>query len=198
MNGGEPAGLLPRRERKKIARLQRRGQEDTPDSRLRRNLNRILTLISYAVGFVGAAAAILSFLPAFSVSKDEPLDPHDPFSVPFIIEYDGGIPVRDVFRACQLENVAYEAGNSVNASKTTFAHFTSMWHGDGATVPCRNMFKFNQAITKADIYLQVEYRPMLLPSWIDRWWRPWKKRFHYITARQSDGDLRWLRELNSN
>lgn len=196
-----PTESLSRREHKKIRQQQRQGLSSVPQPIALRLIEGASKFVGYAAGFVGAAAVILSFLPAFSVSKEEPLNPHDPFSVPFIIEYDGLIPIRNVTVGCGIYSLQTEDGVEIRNLylDDSNQYFSLLWHGDAITIYCPiHRFFVLKPIVDADVFLEAKYRPWLLPRFTDRWWSPWTRTFRYATFQQADKNLRWLPELNRN
>ena len=73
----------------------------------------------------------------------------------------------------------------------------TMWQGDIVTVPCAAAFVLPQfdrtsPVTYGDITIVVEFRPILIPKFLHL--QPWRRHYRFVTAKQSDGNLRWVPE----
>jgi hypothetical protein len=195
MNEGEPRKSLSRTERKKLKRLQPAEQSHSPESRLKRwsgsGLKRLLDIL----GVIGGIAAVWSFFPAFSVSREPPLDPSSVLTSYFLIRYESPIPVADVDPVCRVDYM--EDANNSKVFDLSVREFKfrvpEMWQGDTLTVPCAFVTAFKMApIVKADITLRIQFMPILIPRFLHL--RPWARNFRFVTQKQADGNVRWLPE----
>ena len=195
-------GELTRTQRKKLRRQAREEQKKQGWSR--RLTIRILVA---AVPLLIASLTLLSFLPSFSISITPPLDPKDLFSTPFEVTYNSVIPVIPIegvsFNCYFIDVKASGNREFTNADISNWSGYRPlMWPGDAATFRCpfSDVFRANGQpldIQGADVQLFMRYRPYWVP-----WWAPapaWMRRlfsvrFHYVTASQSDGKVRWVRQ----
>lgn len=141
------------------------------------------------VGLAGALALFFEFSPRIAVSPEQPIDPSDAFSAPFVIANDGYLSLRKISAICSLQDVQLGTfsiqGIAVMGSKTDFA--ADMLPGEKFTVKCR--FRENvttsDPLARADILIIIHYRLRLWPLERDR-------AFRFESVKTSDGSWRWL------
>lgn len=142
-------------------------------------------------GIIGTASSILTFYPKLSVDAGSPLDASQPFSSVFQVNYDGPIPLYGVQYKCMLEDVKttnYYRGRFLLLSMKS-APKLMLW-GDSESVFCPLPEMFSTApIADAKIFIVVEYNPIGMP-FLKR-----GRGFKFITAKQKDGNLRWIKTL---
>jgi hypothetical protein len=195
MNDSEPVPQLSRTERKRLRRLQREEQSHSPETRANRWTQASKKRVFDALTIIGGIVALLSFLPAFSVSREPPLDPSDVLTGQFVIRYESPIPVADVDPVCGVEKL--ENDHYVDVVKFPIRalgfRVPIMWQGDAITVPCAitNAFGLGK-IVSGDITIRVRFRPILVPWFLH--WRTSERDFRFVTIKQSDGNLRWIPE----
>jgi hypothetical protein len=197
---GEPAKPLSCRQRKKLEARQRLEQlvqqETIQQSRLTRSAKRLLDWFLVVTGVIGGIAALWSFFPAFSVSRDPPLDPVKIVTAQFVIRYESPIPVSDVNAICYVDKLLDLKGGGVSTLNAEAGDLIvpRMWQGDEMTVPCaanRIPSHLFGPIVDGDITIRILFRPVLIPRFFNR---QWEKDFRFITVKQSDGNLRWIPE----
>jgi hypothetical protein len=132
---------------------------------------------------LGIATGYLSLLPRVSVSQNQPLDPANLFSAPFIVSNDGPLGINDVQILCDLQKVKTGTGGIENIAITSPGlHVDGMEPGERATFPCGPPIKISP--DSADVIFVVEFRADFVP------WRT-KRYFRFVTMNGSGGQLFW-------
>jgi hypothetical protein len=194
MNESELTRPLSRTERKKLRQRRQAEESQSQKSRWLRFVIAFARGCAGALGFAVALGGLLSFFPAFSVSREPLLRPPDALSGFFVIEYESLIPVADVDPICYATRLTNASGGGIATLGIDIARLRVpfMWQGDEITVPCAFAEAIKQPpIIHGDITLSIRYRPLLIPAFV-HW--TWRKEFRFITASQSDGSPRWLPE----
>lgn len=196
MNEGEPAKPLSRTERRKLERQKREERSRSQTTKVGRLWQSAKKRGLDALTIVGGIAALWSFFPAFSVSRDPPLNPSDVLSGLFLIRYESPIPVADVDPFCAINRFENAQRGRVTGGMSIHdpaLHILIMWQGDTITVPCSAVDTFIMGpLTTADITIQIQFRPILIPKFLHL--RPSERDFRFVTVKQSDGSLRWVPE----
>jgi hypothetical protein len=146
---------------------------------------------------LGVAASIASAFPRFSVAPGAPLKPTDVLSTPFLVTYDGWLPLRNVTYWCSLEFVQFKEHIILEQLIVgTSDGPRSISSGEAQTASCngresalRPLFS-GATVQSARVMIFVKYSPRLLPFWrLD-------VAFRFATVSQSDGALRFVRRLD--
>jgi hypothetical protein len=140
---------------------------------------------------VGLGATALSFFPKFSIAPDPPLDPLDAFTAPWVVNYDGLIPMFIVQTSCVIDVAVYEHRGIATANTFVSEVGRWLWPGDFLVASCANRTWTDGMIggrkpLAAGVSIVVEYSP----AWtlLTR-----TKSASFEAARQRDGALRWIR-----
>ena len=153
----------------------------------------VMLVVCLAITLWGIASAWLSVIPVISVSQAQPLDPANPFSVPFIVSNDGPLSVKSLNFTCvpisietshqsrSIPSGFHSERVSINKLEShqksdfpcTFRPFLGSWE-----------FSPSQSMTMAKIDIFLEYRPAFVP---------WKRtlQFRFATFPDRDGKLYW-------
>lgn len=169
-----------------------------------RSLKRPAKLAWSAIGIVAVGFGIyvgyVQLSPRISVSASAALNPSDPFSTPFVISNDGYLPIRDVEFLCRLtdvnarppginlsfENISVQGPDQFLGDKNQQTRDIAA--GGHATTKCNLSPLFPvMPIENADISITVIFRPAFFRS-------QKAKYFRFVTARGSDGQLRWIQQ----
>ena len=156
--------------------------------------------VSNVLTVIGGVAALLSFLPLFSVSNEPLLDPADPFSARLVVEYDGLIPIADVKSRCIIDHLEDSRRVTLNGIWAEMDYGAlRMTHGDALTLPCAlPITRTLVPLVSASITIKVDYRPILVPRRIAMWLRNsqgwWRKDFNFVAENNSKGECVWMRQ----
>jgi hypothetical protein len=145
---------------------------------------------------LGVVASIVAAFPRFSVAPGAPLKPTDVLSTPFLVTYDGWLPLRQVTYSCSLDFVESEGPNILGQSLIrTSEEPRSLYNGDAQTASCNGdesalspALRLGR-IRTARVAIIVEYSPILMPFFRR------DQVFPFATVSQSDGILRFVRRL---
>jgi hypothetical protein len=161
---------------------------------LRRILSRSWKIVVGAVALLatslGIASGYLSLVPKVTFEQNQPLDPLDPFSTPFVASNDGPLGINDVQFDCWSENL-----NSLKKSHVGHIHIRNprrnlegMEVGEKTTIPCEFSAAFelksDNPLVGADIVLRTDFRPDFV------FWHTYRD-FRFRTLKGSDGRLYW-------
>ena len=169
-----------RTERKKTLKSQRRAEENSGKAKERRSA--LARWIGTPIVVLSGLATVLYFYSQFSLTKETPLDPSQVFTTPFVLHYNGWVPLFDLKVSCRIDDVKTEGGQNFHDFSVQYIgdHLRVAWHDDVLTFPCQAI---QGNIDTADIKILIDYRAPLLGHFsIDR---------RYVSARQSDGILRF-------
>jgi hypothetical protein len=171
--------MSTRTERKKARKALRLAEENA--QKAKRRLRLIGRWLGVPIGVLGAIATVLYFYPQFSLSKELPLDPSQVFSTPFVLRYDGWVPLLDVTVICGANAELTHGISITNITRNPRGNYLRVaWHDDVMTFRCDAL---TGSIVTADITLHVAYRVPLLGNFsIDR---------HFVSAQEVNGVLRW-------
>jgi hypothetical protein len=173
------------------------GPQLSPQSRLQVWKARAAKKAGLTLGLVAGAASILAVFPRFSVVPGAPLDPKDVLSTPFLVTYDGWMPLQKVTYLCSRDDVLFESRifetqDTVQVSDAP----RSLSPGDAQTASCNGEESALSPVMRmgkvriARVAIIVRYSPLLLPF----------LRLHvaypFATVSQSDGALRFVRRLD--
>ena len=142
----------------------------------------------------GIVTGVFWLLPNVSVAETAPLNPYDPFSTPFLVTNTGNLGISRIGVSCVFNNILFDNGNTIGTTVDLVrTQLTDMDAGDHDTVACKedSFTHFSTPARFADISLVVVFYPSLAP-WIEK-----QKSFRFITARNSDGTLRWVPKLEN-
>lgn len=162
---------------------------------LQKGWDSLLTGMKYGSHVVGIAAAIalyFDYSPKISVSADEPLNPSNAFTAPFIVGNDGYFAIRRVSSTCIVDitmtnrvtfrNVAVGGLNDI-ADK--------MSPGERLSVGCRFQEHVGTSaqLIRADIRIAIKYKSYIkgLLVGFDE-----EREFRFVSAPKPDGSWRWL------
>ena len=120
------------------------------------------------------------------VTPEAALRPQDPFSSPFRLENDGALPIQQVTANCHIVKVLYTNGTeqSDNEQINYMDPVAEIGHGESHPLFCRQGFSVQNAMLMGEVYLEVRYRPWLVPIFR-------RKDYRFKTLPQSGGTLRW-------
>jgi hypothetical protein len=165
----------------------------TEPSRIRLWAGRGAAWLGIAATVLGLAATVLSYFPKFSVAPEAPLNPDDPISSPFVVSYDGIVPLRNVRLHCIVDSLGI--GTSLIAELTvdpdTRVVQPWMWPGDATATYCYGddwgtYFRPGSRVTRGTVNIHIMYSPALFPVSLER-----VVRFRGVV--QTDSSLRWVR-----
>jgi hypothetical protein len=148
--------------------------------------SRLLTtgkVLVFLVGIPGLYVGILSVLPRISITPQEPLQRHEPFSAPFIISNDGYSTVHTINLTCSLDSVLDTHRNRyTNVTTPSSQNIDYLAAGGRSTFDCP---VGNLQILEADFSIIVSFRPDFLP---------WHKIeiFHFRARIADNGSVRWF------
>jgi hypothetical protein len=171
--------MLTRTERKKIRKARRLAEEnDRKAKERRRSIGRWIAAPMVALG---AVSTLLYFYPQFSLSKESPLDPSQPFSTPFVLQYTGWVPLYDLNVACVLTDVELTHHDQFTnlLMKSSNDHLRIAWHDDVMTFQCRAVGD----VVSGDITIQISYHAPFLGNFTTE--------RRYVSASQANGIVRW-------
>jgi len=146
------------------------------------------TILLIVLCVIALAAVLYALSPRISVTSLAPLNPSDPFSTPLTILNDGYLTAHNVQAKCSIQD-RDASGSETNSSSTAdmkIENIGDLRSKEPTPLPCA-LIPASKAIPIASAYLTVEvsYRPDFYL------WRV-EKRFSFITATGSDGQLHWL------
>ena len=162
--------------------------ESTP---LRRTISRSwkialggITLVATSLGVV---TGYLTLVPKVSVSQNQPLDPKDLFSTPFIVTNEGPLGINDVQIRCIILDVK-SGGLTIKNIQTTSEELkvSSMEIGERGTFPCGPRLT-NVPYDYAKVVFTVIFRPDFVPWHVTRF-------FGFRTLEDSEKRLWWYPE----
>lgn len=149
-------------------------------------------VVTGLVPVLGAIALLFDYSPKISVSTEQPLNPSNAFTAPFIVGLDGYLPIFKVSSTCvvniSMENrinfrdIALGGGNDI-ADK--------MLPGERLSAKCR----FQEAVItpakliRADIRIVIKYKSCL--AW-HLGLNEAEKEFRFVSVAKSDGSWHWL------
>jgi hypothetical protein len=142
---------------------------------LRRTISKSWKIVAGAITLtatsLGVATGYLSLVPKISVSQNQPLDPANLFSAPFIVSNDGPLGINDVQILCGLKDVQAGPGGIKNIILTSPGlHVDGMETGERATFPCGPQINV-KPLTSADVVFTVRFRPDFVPWHTTRYFR---------------------------
>ena len=133
-------------------------------------------------------AVVTVIFPNISVDAEDPLDPSDFLSAPFIVGNGGPLSIHDVRIECGLIEIVdatyvlFRSGPGKSTVVNPPIETRIMRRGEKKTVSCRSP-QFPQPIS-ADISIEISYRP-------DWWFWSREQAFRFTGWRTADGTLRW-------
>jgi hypothetical protein len=187
MNETEPTKSLSRTAKKQLKKQQKlaRIAQESKGRWWR------LAIKCIAIGIAGLSAVetLIFFFPDFAVAKEDPLDVADALSVPFVVRYNGWIPLFDVQPSCVLNLITTNSNDFVGSAVVAPRDKrTRMWHDDAITFTCP---VHGMVPAKGEIVVEIEYWPPLGHFLFSS---PWSSKSRYVGRRQADGVLRWEEE----
>lgn len=183
MAGKPPKDIRDRREQGKQSEKQpvEKGQLRNTISKSWKLVGVAVTLLATSLGIV---TGYLSLVPKISVSQNQPLNPNELFSTPFIISNDGPLGINNIDFVCWMRDIQVGASAIKNVGLTSPSlHAEGMEPGERATYPCGPTVSLHP-LTSADVVFEVKFRPDFVPWRISR-------RFRFVTMQTSDGQLVW-------
>jgi hypothetical protein len=160
MNETEPAKSLSRTTKKRLKKQQKLAQ--IAQESKGRWWRFAIKCIALAIAGLSAVETLIFFFPDFAIAKEDPLDVADAFSVPFVVRYNGWIPLFDVQPSCVLNLMTTSGDDFVgSAVAATRDKRGRMWHGDAITFTCP---VHGMTPAKAKIVVEIEYWPPLEDS----------------------------------
>ena len=169
----------------------------------------IVAFVVTLVATLGSYIAIVTFVPHFAVEPTEPLDPTNPFSVPFSVTNTGSATAKDVAYMCFVNKAVLADGKRVDMedlySRPKYWKYKRVGEIDPEEkleLPCGDFsgdfslvtgetIKFRSIrIRKADISLYLTYRGA---------WRPRHRteEFRFAASRGPNDEFRWLAQPDS-
>jgi hypothetical protein len=156
----------------------------------------IVAVVVTLIGTLAAFTALATFAPRFSVEPTTPLDPENPFSVPFTITNTGPVKAKQVKYMCSITEATFTRGLRIKESYFVDERYKSIAEiapEERLEAPCPGFgpgiggqLGFGEKnVKEADMTLLLSYRGA---------WRPWRRteQFRFIYMRGPDGEVRWF------
>jgi hypothetical protein len=155
----------------------------------------VLTMLGFVIGIPGILVGILSLLPRASVTPNDPLNPDDPFSAPFVVSNDGYVELNDVQFSCspmKVETKNFWVIDTVPGKEPGGVRETSLDVGtlgrDGSTtVRCAISPAFANILPLESAHrrITISFRPE---------WLPWRRTMtmDFILAKDTGNRFHWL------
>jgi hypothetical protein len=152
---------------------------------------RAIRVIGSVLGGITLLASLISLWPPLSVSIDEPIDPKDPLSRPFLIRNDWLLPLFQVGGECFVNDLHAEGNVRM---KNTIIQSTSgrRWLPAGREFPISCWDEdwampsgYLPPIQVARITITIKFSPPWVPIAL-------RRSFGFRTVIELDGDLRWI------
>jgi len=136
---------------------------------------------------LGGFVALLALTPRLSVSKQDAIDPNDPFSTPFHVVNDGYLPlfsVRFYMIDIDMEGADGRKGKISGEAYATNWQLARFSAGQPIDLYAGRVIK-SSALTSVKLTIIVQYRPLPLIPYN----RKWSSRF--VTYLGPDNHLHW-------
>jgi hypothetical protein len=148
---------------------------------------------AWFLGFAGLYALVTSFV---SISIGDPLN-QDPLSAPFTITNTSSLfTLTDINPSCALNQVKYRSGMVAlrnNAHDYQGFKIPELLRGNQDTLYCANDYETDSSTLSADVTISAEYKlGVYLFKWLVRWPCNKESKARFVTAKTSDGKLKWL------
>jgi len=143
--------------------------------------------ITLVATILGVVTGYLTLVPKVSVSQNQPLDPKDLFSTPFVVTNEGPLGINDVQIRCLILDVR-SGGMTIQNIQTTSDELRvrSMETAERGTFPCRPRLT-DAPYDYAKVVFTVIFRPDFVPWHVTRF-------FGFRTLQDSDKRLLWYPE----
>lgn len=145
-----------------------------------------------AVGAIAVLTSLWFFYPRISIEPTEPLNPSNPFTVPFRVANQGNLPIYPLVTSCAIHAVRTSSMNMTNGVMIPTERIIGrLGSGDAdvATCPIQgnrgSALSGGGALISADISVSVSFRQLVWPFRVDV-----SRRF--ATAPEVGGELRWI------
>jgi hypothetical protein len=148
---------------------------------------------AWFLGFAGLYSLLTSFV---SISVGDPLN-QDPLSAPFTITNTSSFfTLTDVNPSCALNRIKYRSGLVAlqnNAHDYQGFKIPELLRGNQDTLYCANGWDAGSPTLSADVTVSADYKlGVYLFRWLLRWPCNKESKARFVTAKTSDGKLKWL------
>jgi hypothetical protein len=179
MTGKTPKAI---RDRRKEERPKKKSQDKpSPGWDWKFGAGIVLAIAGLILGALGLQARP-------TVSLDQPLDPRDIFSSPFVISNDGALGLNDVDVYSYVVR-AVDVNGNVNQNQAV-DHYAPpakrLDAGEKRTVPFRSVAHDPNPLVSADVALIVDFTPSYLPFWNK------ERAYRFTTVVQANGRPRFV------
>jgi hypothetical protein len=146
------------------------------------------------ISLLATFATLSAIYPRISINADPPLSPENAFTTPFVVTYDGLIPIRDVLFHCVYENVGtdrlilFQEMEMVDPNRSP----GTLYWGDSETFYCGppGNESTSHVLPGSSIVVLLSYKMWGVPFW-ER-----AKGVRFIFEFQSNRSLRWIKHAS--
>jgi hypothetical protein len=133
---------------------------------------------------VGAASAVISFLPKLSIEPSGTVRSQDPMGTVFQLGNDGPLPIWDIEALCYLEDVNTTTHNHFGGFgfENPNSHADKLSSGHKMTLPCMR-WNLENVAASAKMDVLVSYRPI---------WALWHRHEAFLLEAEKARDGTWV------
>jgi len=146
------------RDRRKRARHKPKKQK--------RELLKLLVRIAVALGTFASILGLVTFLPRLTVVASESLRPKDPMGTVFTLSNDSILWLSDVSIDCGIDDIWSTNGlgfHGFSIRPFSGRHADTLSAGQKMDIPCRDTMMIYEEAARANITIEVSYRPAFCP-----------------------------------
>lgn len=147
---------------------------------------------SYLLAVASFLVSLIVFWPRISVETSDPLDPRNPFSIPFMVKNDGYLLSYSVHHSLSIKNIELKNKISINGGGMSGfdEDIPKLCPNNSSAISIQRTIGVpSDFVESAEIYIDLSYKTQWIPL-------IFKDSYRFKLARKSNGDYVWQKKFN--